>query len=99
MQTNVCVYIYVCTHDQGLVVHILLGSALATQACDVTYTVSFSYLCNLYNYKPMVLIVQQPGAYELPKMAKEHEITLSAGCHHDPKSIAKCLPYKESITF
>ena len=57
MQTNVCVYIYVCTHDQGLVVHILLGSALATQACDVTYTVSFSYLCNLYNYKPMVLIV------------------------------------------
>ena len=48
MQANVCVYVYVCTHDQGLVVHILLGSALAMQACDVKYTVSVSYLCNLY---------------------------------------------------
>ena len=66
MQANICVYVYACTHVQGLVVHISLGSALAVQACDVRYTVSLSYLCNLYaghcqcydeyNYKPMILI-------------------------------------------
>ena len=48
MQANICVYVYACTHDQGLVVRISLGSALAMQACDVKYTISPSYLCNLY---------------------------------------------------